>query len=458
MSLEKLGYLAQKVSKNILADTNALYAKLVQIYNTMLKVGGDSSTVAALNALTSPMPALLITITTGGTLTLGSLVVVTDDTVYFNGAIWVKAEWVQNVDPTAALIVDTTLTAAQSGMLFLVGADAKTATLPSSAVVGAGIKYAFINNGADGAYGFTASPNASDKIMGSFSNGGQKITLSGTDDKDLVNTKATAKNGDILILESDGVNGWYVMYGEGVWTEESQTAPSVVYVDNVTDLELAVANQIENQTIMVMPGDYLLTGSLTILLAGTYGGIVGIGAVEITGAAGADEAILIDPAVASGSFGYSLTNLSIKGGADKIGLHILNTATAKKVNVYLNQVDIEDNGTGKALTIVNSDGSNAIRAYFSGPGSIDGIAHTPKDTGDRLTFRNYNIDENLVAAVVNVVATYFFSNCKLPHEGMTGGHASNVMSVVGCWTEAVSYVPVVVDSGDFPGAFSATIL
>jgi hypothetical protein len=247
-----------------------------------------------------------------------------------------------------------------------------------------------------------------------------------------------------------------------LYTEKNESSvnssKTIVTVGDVAAFEAAVAVQTENQTIEVLPGDYVLTKSLSIPLAATGGGILGIGRVSITGAAAADEAILINPAVATATFEYSLENLSIKGGENKIGLHVKNTATTKKVNVYINRVDLEDNGTGKALTVVNSDGSNAIRIYMDGPGEIDGIAHTPKDTGDRLTIHNYSINENLVAAVVDVVATYFFANCKLPHEGITGGHANNVISTVGCWTEATEYVPVAVDASDFPGAFSATIL
>lgn len=246
------------------------------------------------------------------------------------------------------------------------------------------------------------------------------------------------------------------------FTEETITSASPSStsrtVGNVAELEAAVAAQTAGQFIFIKPGSYTLTESLTILLAATGGGLIGLGTVEITGAAAADEAILIDPAAASSTFEYSLQNLSIQGGSNKIGLNVANTNAGKKVNVYLNQVDLEDNGSGVGFTSINTDGSNAIRTYFSGPGSIDGIAWTPADTGDRLTFRNYNIDEDMVAAVVNVVATVFFSNCKLPHEGITGGHASNVISAVGCWTEATSFVPVVVDGSDFPGAFSATIL
>jgi hypothetical protein len=246
-----------------------------------------------------------------------------------------------------------------------------------------------------------------------------------------------------------------------VYTERTQTSnnasASVVTVGTVAELEAAVAAQIAGQTIEIVAGDYVLTESLTILLAATGGGLKGIGSVSITGAAAADEAVLIDPAEATATFEYSLENVHIKGGSNKIGLHVLNTNVNKKVNVYINQVDIEDNGTGKALTVVNSDGANAIRVYWNG-GNVDGIAHTPKDTGDRLVLRGVNIEENLVTAVVDVVASYFFSNCKLPHEGMTGGHANNVISTAYCWTEAVEFVPVLVDASDFPGAFSATIV
>ena len=456
--MEKTSYIASVIDKNSLADTNATFGKMVAILSKALKVDGGSSTVAALNALTSPMEGLIITITTGGTLTLGTLTVATSDRVYFNGLIWVQAEWIQNVEPTVSFIVDATLTAAMSGQLFLVGADAKTATLPSSATVGAGVKYAFINIGADAAYGFTVSPNASDKIMGDASNRGSTIILSGTDDKDLVNTKATAKTGDLLILESDGASGWYVLDAIGLWTEESQTAPSVVRVDNVADLEIAIANQIAGQTIEVLAGEYTLTESATILLAANGGGLKAIGTVEIIGAVAADEAILIDPAVGSATFEYTLEGFaSIKGGADKLGVNVANTNIAKKIILYLKRTSLNDNGTGVALTAINTDGSNAIRIYADGPAEIDGIAFTPKDGGDRLIMAGYNIEENLVAAVVDVAATFMFKQCKIPHAGMTGGHATNVISVANCWTEEVAFVPVIPDTNDFPGAFSATI-
>ena len=94
------------------------------------------------------------------------------------------------------------------------------------------------------------------------------------------------------------------------YTEDYATtvnaAATVVTVGNVAELETAVAAQIAGQTIEILAGDYVLTTSMTILLAATGGGLKGIGTVSITGAAAADEAILIDPAVSTATFEYSL--------------------------------------------------------------------------------------------------------------------------------------------------------
>lgn len=247
--------------------------------------------------------------------------------------------------------------------------------------------------------------------------------------------------------------------GNNKYSGVSTFGDNVVIVNTVAQLEAAVAAQTAGQTIVMIAGDYTLTKSLEILLAASGGGLKADGCVNIIGAAAANEAILIDPAVATATFEYTLEGInSIKGGANKIGLHVLDTATNKKVNVYLKQTSLNDNGTGKALTVVNSDGSNAIRVYADGPAEIDSIAFTPKDDGDRLVISGYDINENIVIAAVDCTATFAFRQCKLPHAGVTGGHANNVCSVVGCWTEETEYVPVEVDANDFPGALNPTIL
>jgi len=101
-----------------------------------------------------------------------------------------------------------TMTATDSGLTTYINTDAVVITLPATVV---GYVYTFVNVGAAGAVGFNISPAAVDKIIG----GG----LSGSDDEDIINTKATAKTGDRIKIIGDGVNGWFVQEMYGTWAE-----------------------------------------------------------------------------------------------------------------------------------------------------------------------------------------------------------------------------------------------
>lgn len=98
---------------------------------------------------------------------------------------------------------------ADSGYRTYVDTDAVVITLPGTI---AGATYEFVNAGADGAVGFSLSPNAADRIFGAG--------LTSADDKDLINTKATAKKGDMVRLVGDGLNGWGVQAMTGTWARE----------------------------------------------------------------------------------------------------------------------------------------------------------------------------------------------------------------------------------------------
>jgi hypothetical protein len=96
------------------------------------------------------------------------------------------------------------------GMVNDIDTDGVVVTLPATV---AGMTFRFRNAGADAAVGISLSPNAVDKIMG--------VGLTSADNKDLINTKATAKKGDFVTLVGDGVNGWYVQELVGTWAREA---------------------------------------------------------------------------------------------------------------------------------------------------------------------------------------------------------------------------------------------
>ena len=88
--------------------------------------------------------------------------------------------------------------------------DGFVATLPAIAI---GNTVTFINMADDGTAAFSVSPAAADGIT---------YAGSSTDDKDIINAKATAKKGDFITLASlDGVVAWQVTAVRGVWAKES---------------------------------------------------------------------------------------------------------------------------------------------------------------------------------------------------------------------------------------------
>ena len=119
-----------------------------------------------------------------------------------------SAGWQDNYVETVT--ASQTLSYNDSGKVFLVGTDALTITLPATK---AGVRYTFVNSGADDAVLVTVDPNASDKIMGTIA----AVRMSAGDGGALTNTKSGANKGDWATIVGDGSDGWYIIGGDGVW-------------------------------------------------------------------------------------------------------------------------------------------------------------------------------------------------------------------------------------------------
>ena len=103
-----------------------------------------------------------------------------------------------------------TVDALDSGKIIYVDTDAKTITLPA---VEAGIQLTLVNAGSYGTVALTVSPNANDMIEG--------VDITGADNKDYVNTKATAQRGDFITLLGANADGWMVTAKRGTWARET---------------------------------------------------------------------------------------------------------------------------------------------------------------------------------------------------------------------------------------------
>ena len=97
-----------------------------------------------------------------------------------------------------------------SGKTLTSDLDGVVFTMPSIAT---GNTVTFVNLGEDGTAALNISPAAVDGINYIGSN---------TDNKDLINTKVTAKKGDFVTLASlNGTTAWQVVAVRGVWAKEA---------------------------------------------------------------------------------------------------------------------------------------------------------------------------------------------------------------------------------------------
>lgn len=115
------------------------------------------------------------------------------------------------------ITANTTLTAADSGKIFLIGTDALTITLPATQL---GLEFTFINSGAAGNNIITVAPVAADGICGTITLASTVVTRVGTVNTPLVNTKATSTKGNVAKIVGSGVTGtgaYYIAYASGIW-------------------------------------------------------------------------------------------------------------------------------------------------------------------------------------------------------------------------------------------------
>ncbi len=190
-----------------------------------------SGAASAINVRVVNSGAVVLPIT-GAVLTdVGNPVYATDDNAFtFNPASAVFVGFVRRFDSSGYVVVEfdvaqlkdpwagwfreslaaatLTLDVQDSSKLFCVSVDS-VITLPATAV---SITCGFLNVGPFGTVQISIDPVAADKIMGP--------NIAGTDNKDLINTKATARRGDFATLRLGHADGPFVESLHGTWATE----------------------------------------------------------------------------------------------------------------------------------------------------------------------------------------------------------------------------------------------
>lgn len=110
-----------------------------------------------------------------------------------------------------------TVLKSDNGKTFLSALDNMVFTLPEPEN---GLEFTFINNATAGAAKMNVSPVATNYIRGTFTLALSVVVKLPVLDKDIINTKASAKKGDFVRLCADGSLGWIIMDSVGVWAAE----------------------------------------------------------------------------------------------------------------------------------------------------------------------------------------------------------------------------------------------
>ena len=111
----------------------------------------------------------------------------------------------------ATISADTTLDATHTGKLLWVDTDAKIITLPAIATGLDGVM--IVNGGSYGTVAVNISPQTGDMILGP--------DVTGQDNKDYINTKATAQRGDYVVIGGNDADGYAVQAIKGTWAREA---------------------------------------------------------------------------------------------------------------------------------------------------------------------------------------------------------------------------------------------
>lgn len=145
------------------------------------------------------------------------------DTLTFLGALDVTGRVTGVQKLVAATTAYTVGSVIDGDCVIQTATDNAVITLPNIDATVAGKRITVQNTGADGAAKVSISPHSSDKIKGGVHGaaGGDLVSFSGTADKDAINTKATTKQGDYLVLVADATDTWWVIGGKGVWASEA---------------------------------------------------------------------------------------------------------------------------------------------------------------------------------------------------------------------------------------------
>lgn len=260
----------------------------------------------------------------------------------------------------------------------------------------------------------------------------------------------------LYVKKGTGANDWSAILTDGnISVYGSDGALKKSY----TTIDLAIAALANDDILKIKAGSYTLSAACDITATGVK--IIGEGPVTIVGAAGADYCFKTVFGAITSTKGITIENINFDHGDDATqqGLLIDNVDATGRINVYLTDVSGESDG-GDTIHVEHTASAASVRLYVTG-GTFEGpVNFAVKNTDDRIRFEGSTLRGGLVTSADNIAMEIELWNCKVLHQGVTGGHSSQLAYAMYCIseTDANPNVYAALDSNDLAGSHTESVL
>lgn len=210
------------------------------------------------------------------------------------------------------------------------------------------------------------------------------------------------------------------------------------------------------KTIYVWPGTYAehLTwpskSDVRIVAMGKRGAVtingVNAGTGTIKFAPGSDLGEIVD---------IYLEGVSIQHAGTGLGIN--NSGMGSAVRVHLDEVDfVKSGGTS---VIVASNGSAAIELHINGQNNeIPGLVYVDiGDAADAIKAHGVLFSGGLETTATDVAAEITLNFCGVKHEGVAGGHATQVFNAINCYSKT-GETYAMLDTNDLGGSHTENLI
>lgn len=233
------------------------------------------------------------------------------------------------------------------------------------------------------------------------------------------------------------------------------------YKASYQTINLANAALANDDYIIVKEGEYTLTAACDITKTGIK--IIGAGKdrTTIIAAVGADYAFKTVLGAITTTKVVSFSGFTINHGDDSTqqGIRVENTGATGRINVMLNDVSGESDG-GDSIHVDHAATAASIRLYVTG-GTFEGpVNYTVGNTDDRIRFEGSTLRGGLVTSATATAMEIELWNCKVLHEGVTGGASQQLLYAAYCLseTDANPNVYAGLNTDDLAGSHTESLL